>query len=140
MGVAGIKWGPYPSTIHSFSINLNEEALLKVSFKNIDKFQSCPFSKTTFFSKRALKVQIFLKNQNFFFISGRNFVGLFNGILFVLILSVVIEAQKETLPSRFNWPPLQPVSSFYEITTLFLIFPVYNSCGISYGFRNEKKF
>ena len=66
MGVAGIKWGPYPSTIHSFSINLNEEALLKVSFKNIDKFQSCPFSKTTFFSKRALKVQMFLKNYFFF--------------------------------------------------------------------------
>ena len=62
MDVAGIKWGPYPSTIHSFSINLNEEALLKVSFKNIDKFQSCQFSKTTFFSKRALKVKHFLKN------------------------------------------------------------------------------
>ena len=36
MGVVGIKCGPYPSTIHSFSINLNEEALLKVSFENID--------------------------------------------------------------------------------------------------------
>ena len=66
MGVAGIKWGPYPSTIHSFSINLNEEALLKVSFKNIDKFQSCPFSKTTFFSKRALKVQKFFEKLDFF--------------------------------------------------------------------------
>lgn len=62
MGVAGIKWGPYPSTRHSFSINLNEEALLKVSFKNIDEFQSCPFFKTTFFSKRALKFQKFFKN------------------------------------------------------------------------------
>lgn len=107
MCMAGIKWGPYPSTIHSFSNNLNEEAILKVSFKNIDKFQSCLFSKTSFFSKRALKVQNFLKNQNFFFISGWNFIVLFNGILFVLILSVVIEAQKETLLSRFNWPPLQ---------------------------------
>ena len=66
MGMAGIKWGPYPSTIHSFSINLNEEAPLKVSFKNSDKFQSCSFSKTTFFSKRALKVQNVLKNQIFF--------------------------------------------------------------------------
>ena len=106
MGVAGIKWEPYPSTIHSFSINLNEEALLKVSSKNIDQFQSCPFSKTTFFSKRALKVKIFFEKLEFFFISGRNFIGLINGMLFVLIHSVVIEAQKETLPSRFNWPPL----------------------------------
>ena len=105
MGVAGIKWGPYPSTIHSFLINLNEEALLKVSFKNIDKFQSCPFSKTIFFKKGPKSPKIFEKLE-FFFISGRNFVGLFNGILFVLILSVVIEAQKETLLSRFNWPPL----------------------------------
>ena len=118
MGVAGIKWGPYPSTIHSFSINLNEEALLKVSFKNIDKFQSCPFSKTTFFSKRALKVQNFLKNQNFFFISGRNFVGLFNGILFVLILSVVIEAQKEMLPSLFQ---LATTALQIQINILFYI-------------------
>ena len=55
MGIAGIKWEPYPSTIHSYSINLNEEAVLKVSFKNIDKFQSCPFSKTTFFFKKGPK-------------------------------------------------------------------------------------
>ena len=39
MGVAGIKWWPCLSTIPSFLININEEAFLKVSFKNIDWFQ-----------------------------------------------------------------------------------------------------
>jgi hypothetical protein len=62
MGVAGIKWGPYPSTIHSFSINLNEEALLKVSLKNAYWFQICPFSKTNAFSKEGPKNQQILKN------------------------------------------------------------------------------
>ena len=52
MGVAGIKWGPCPFTIPPFLVILNEEALLKVSFKNIDWFQICQFSKTTAFSKR----------------------------------------------------------------------------------------
>ena len=106
MGVAGIKWGLYPSTIYSFSIILNEEALLKVSFKNIDKFQSCPFSKTTFFYKKGPEIPKHFEKLEYFFISGRNFVGLFNGIFFVLIHSVVIKAQKETLLSRFNWPPM----------------------------------
>ena len=39
MGVAGIKQLPCPSKIASFSGNLNGEALLKVSFKNVDWFQ-----------------------------------------------------------------------------------------------------
>ena len=39
MGMAGIKQLPCPSKIASFSWKLNEEALLKVSFKNIDQFQ-----------------------------------------------------------------------------------------------------
>ena len=39
MGVAGIKQLPCPSKIASFSGKLNGEALLKVSFKNIDRFQ-----------------------------------------------------------------------------------------------------
>ena len=63
------------------------------------------FQKLTF-SKKVPKTKQILKISNFFFISGSNFVGHFNGILFVLILSVVIEAEKETLLSRFNWPPL----------------------------------
>ena len=39
MGVAGIKQLPRPSKIASFSWKLNGEALLKVSFKNVDRFQ-----------------------------------------------------------------------------------------------------
>ena len=35
----GIEQLPQPSKIASFSGNLNEEALLKVSSKNIDRFQ-----------------------------------------------------------------------------------------------------
>ena len=52
MGVADINWGPYPSTILLFLVNPNEEPLLKVSFKNIDWFQSCIFLKTLLFRKR----------------------------------------------------------------------------------------
>ena len=96
MGMAGIKWGQRSSTIPPFLLNLNEEALLKVSFKNNDWFQICPFSKTTAFSKKALKPTNFEKFKNFFCISGGNFIGLFNGILFVFILSVVVDTQKET--------------------------------------------
>ena len=55
MGVACIKQLPRPSKIAWFSGNCNEKALLKVSFKNIDKFQSCPFSKTNFFYKKGPK-------------------------------------------------------------------------------------
>ena len=36
MGVAGTKRGPQPSNICPFLVNFNEEALVKVSFKNID--------------------------------------------------------------------------------------------------------
>ena len=39
MGVAGIKQLPRLSKIASFSWKLNGEALLKVSFKNVDRFQ-----------------------------------------------------------------------------------------------------
>ena len=63
MGMAGIKWGQRSSTIPPFFMNFNEEALLKVSFKNIDWFQICPFSKTTAFSKKALKTNKFWKIQ-----------------------------------------------------------------------------
>ena len=39
MGVAGIKRLPHPSKIGSFSWKLNKEALLKVSSKNVERFQ-----------------------------------------------------------------------------------------------------
>ena len=38
-GVAGIKQLPRPSKIASFSWKLNGEALLKISFKNVDRIQ-----------------------------------------------------------------------------------------------------
>ena len=53
MGVACIDQLPRPSKIASFSGNLNEEALLKVSFKNIDRFQKY----------KALKSKIVKKAQ-----------------------------------------------------------------------------
>ena len=54
------------------------------------------FPKHWFFKKGPKNQQI-LKNSKFFFcISGGNFIGLFNGILFVFILSVVVDTQKET--------------------------------------------
>ena len=66
MGVAGIKQLPRTFKIASFSGNLNGEALLKVSFKNIDWFQKYKFSKNTAFSKNALKIGQILENSNFF--------------------------------------------------------------------------
>ena len=53
------------------------------------------FQNYWFFEKGPKNQQI-LKNSNFFCISGGNFIGLFNGILFVFILSVVVDTQKET--------------------------------------------
>ena len=62
MGVAGMKWGPRPPILYSFFRELNEEALLKVSLKNLHLFQSYPFFKNTTFSKMALKIYQKLKN------------------------------------------------------------------------------
>ena len=58
MGVAGIKQLPCPSKIASFSGNLNGEALLKVSFKNIDWFQKYKALK----SKTIKKAQFHKEN------------------------------------------------------------------------------
>ena len=63
MGVASIKQLPCPSKIVSFSGKLNEEAILKVSFKNIDWFQ---IWKNYFFQKGPKNKQI-LKFLKFFF-------------------------------------------------------------------------
>ena len=58
MGVAGIKQVPCPSKIASFSGNLNGEDLVKVSFKNIDRFQKYKALK----SKIIKKVQFHKEN------------------------------------------------------------------------------
>ena len=47
------------------------------------------------FQKRPSKPTNFVKFKKNFCISGGNFIGLFNGILFVFILSVVVDIQKE---------------------------------------------
>ena len=51
--MAGIKQLPRPSKIASFPGNLNEEALLKVSFKNIDWFQKYKALKKSKIGKKA---------------------------------------------------------------------------------------
>ena len=48
LGMAGLKRGPCPPSLHSFFMELNEEALLKVSLKNLYWFQSY---KTLLFQK-----------------------------------------------------------------------------------------
>ena len=75
--MAGIKQLPCPSKIASFLGNLNGEALLNVSFKNIDWFQKYKALKSklvkyNFIRKMALKnnfsIQsiVFLKPDNIF--------------------------------------------------------------------------
>ena len=49
-----------------------------------------------YFFKNASKIQGSLKNTNLFCIHSGNFIGLFNGILFVFILPVVLEFFKIT--------------------------------------------
>ena len=64
------------------------------------------FQKHGFFEKGP-KSQQFLKKIIFFCISCSIFIGLFNGPLFVFIMSMVGGTQKETLLlSHLNWPPL----------------------------------
>ena len=79
MGVAGIKRLPRPSKIGSFSWKLNGEALLKVSFKNIDWLQkykalkSKIVKKHNFIRKMALKSNFPL--QSFVFLKPVNIFG-----------------------------------------------------------------
>ena len=77
MGVACMKWGPRPPILYSFFRELNEEALRKVSLKNLHLFQSYLFFKNTNFSKMALKIYQKLKNLNFFCIHGGHFYRAF---------------------------------------------------------------
>ena len=65
MGVAGIKKLPCPSKMASFSWKLNEESLLKVSFKNIDRFQIYKALKSKFMKKAQLHKENGIKKQLF---------------------------------------------------------------------------
>ena len=93
MGMAGIK-RPCPSTVPSFLVNLNEEGLLIVSFKNTEWFQICPFSKTTAFSKKALKPTNFEKLE-FFFHFLWQFYRVFQWYI-VCFHTFSVDTQKET--------------------------------------------
>ena len=62
MGVAGIKQLPCPSQIASFSRNLNGEALLKVSLKNIDLFQKYKALKSKVVKKAQFHKENGIKN------------------------------------------------------------------------------
>ena len=63
MGLAGIKQLSSPSKIASFSENLNEEAILKVSFKNIDWFQENKASKSKIVKKAQFHKENDIKKQ-----------------------------------------------------------------------------
>ena len=67
----------------------------KFHSKLLPGFKFAHFPKLLLFQKKSLKTTKFVK-LDFFFISSGNFIGLFNGILFVFILSVVVDTQKET--------------------------------------------
>ena len=92
MDMAGMKKGVCPFIMYSFFMNFNEEALLKVSLKNIHWFQKCK----THFSKNCPKKLTKVENFICFFIFGNNFIGLSNGILHVLILREVFDKLMET--------------------------------------------
>ena len=107
MCVAGMKRGPCPTILYSFFTKLNEEALLKVSLKNLHLFQSYPFFKNTAFSKMALKIYQKLKNLIFFSaFMVTIFIWVFNGILHVLILLIYPEKLRPLLLLNFIRPPL----------------------------------
>ena len=68
MGVAGMKRGPRPPILYSFFRELNEEALLKVSLKNLCWFQGY---KTLIFKNGPNEV---IKVEDKFFFSHFQFV------------------------------------------------------------------
>ena len=76
IGVAGIKHLPSPSKIASFSGNLNGEALLKVSFKNIDWFQKYKALKSKIVKEAQFHMENGIKNnfplQSFVFLKPVN--------------------------------------------------------------------
>ena len=65
-------------------MKLNKEALLEVSLKNLHPFQSYHFSKTPLFQNGPKNLSE-VEKLSFFGFHGNHFIGLFNGILHVLI-------------------------------------------------------
>ena len=104
MGVAGMKWGPRPPILYSFFRELNEEALLKVSLKNLHLFQSYPFFKNTTFSKMALKI------YQKFCIHGNHFYRAFQWFVCFGTLSIPSEIEAFTAV-KFHSPPTVAIST-----------------------------
>ena len=85
------------------------------------------FQKHGFFEKGPKSQQFLKKLKIFFCISCSIFIGLFNGPLFVFIMSMVGGTQKETLlPSHLNWPPLY--DQWFKVNYLIICI------GAGYGF------
>ena len=110
MGMAGIKWWPCLSTRPSFSVNINEEAFLKVSFKNIDWFQ---IWKNYFFQKGPKNKQIF-KNLNFFLRFYLDFQQTFQWYIVCFHTPNGFSYTLTLLPSHLNWPPLYVFDGHYS--------------------------
>ena len=108
-----------PILVNIFEWNFQEDFLIEINWKWMYSGWVWPpfdashahFPKTYFLKKGPQNQQILNISKIFFFISGSNFIRLFNGTLFVFIISVVADTQKETfLPVHFNWPPLYKTS------------------------------
>ena len=107
MGVAGIKQLPCPSKIASFSGNLNGEAFLKVSFKNVDWFQIY----------KALKWKIEKKNLFFLLQSYRAFqwyIVCFHTLRTSSILEVLLQTFLFTNLNGFEIPAIKHESKIMK--------------------------
>ena len=94
-----MKRGPCPPSLHSFFMELNEEALLKVSLENLYWFQSY---KKLLFQKWSKKSYQKLKIPTFCCILGNHFIGLFYSISQLSLLLIVPEKLKETCSNEIE--------------------------------------
>ena len=103
MGVAGIKYLPCPSKIASFSGNLNGEALLKVSFKNIDWFQKYKALKSKIVKKAQFHKENGIKNN--FQLQSFVFLKLVNIFEWNFQEGFLIEINWKLVYREWVWPP-----------------------------------
>ena len=108
-----------------FSANLPHQASWKMNAKWVGVapvwYLTQPFFKNTIFSKMALKPNKSWKFKIFFCIFGNHFIGLFNGILHVLIFWVVAVKQKDfDWGYVLIWNRLYHSSSISKIKTCFM--------------------
>ena len=117
MGMTGIKWWPCLFTRPSYSVNINEEAFLKVSFKNIDWFQ---IWKNYFFQKGPKNKQI-LKNLKFFLHFYLHFQWTFQWYIVCFHTPNGFSYTLTLLPSHLNWPPLYEYQQSYPLCYLCIM-------------------